>query len=155
MAAAEVDFSYLTAQAGVPEPDLNTALTAPTAELVRSVLETVVTKLRDLEQEKFQVDIELEGAIRSSESRCEQFKETADKALKEVEELRQKLQSEGEARLIIATMFLRGPRLPNVHQYRNCPPVTRERTPDPQVLRHSIAFRNRDASGAHCLLGNV
>lgn len=95
MAAAEVDLSYLTTQAGVPEPDLNAVVTAPTPELVRSVLEAVLAKLRDLEQEKFQVDIELESAIRSSESRCEQFKETAEKALKDVEELRQKLQSEG------------------------------------------------------------
>lgn len=95
MAAAEVDLGYLSANAGIPELDLNTVVTAPTPELVTSILQAVLTKLRDLEQEKFQLEIELEGAIRGSESRCEQFKATSEKALKEVEELRQKLQSEG------------------------------------------------------------
>lgn len=95
MAAAEVDLSYLSTHAGVPEPDLNTAVTAPTADLVKSVLGAILAKLRDLEQDKFQLGVELEGAIRGAESRCEQFKATADNALKEVEELRQKLQNEG------------------------------------------------------------
>ncbi|KAK4643541.1 Protein mlp1 [Podospora bellae-mahoneyi] len=98
MAAAEVDLGYLTANAGIPELDLNTVVTAPTPELVTSILQAVLTKLRDLEQEKFQLEIELEGAIRGSESRCEQFKATSEKALKEVEELRQKLQSEESSR---------------------------------------------------------
>ncbi|KAK4190830.1 nucleo protein TPR [Podospora australis] len=98
MAAAEVDLSYLSTQAGVPELDLSSAVTSPTAELVKSVLEAIVIKFRDLEQEKVQLEIELEGAIRGSESRCEQFKATADKALKEVEEIRQKLQSEESTR---------------------------------------------------------
>ncbi|KAL2136442.1 hypothetical protein VTI74DRAFT_3675 [Chaetomium olivicolor] len=98
MAAAEVDLSYLSTHAGVPQPDLETAVTAPTVELVASVLGAIVRKLRDLEQDKFQLGVELEGAIRGAESRCEQFKATSDKALKEVEELRQKLQNEETAR---------------------------------------------------------
>ncbi|KAK4237252.1 nucleo protein TPR [Achaetomium macrosporum] len=98
MAAVEVDLGYLSAHAGVPEVALNTVITAPTVDLVTSVLAAIVTKLRDLEQEKFQLGVELEGAFRGAESRCEQFKATADNALKEVEELRQKLQSEETAR---------------------------------------------------------
>ncbi|KAK4200814.1 putative nucleo protein TPR [Triangularia verruculosa] len=105
MAAAEVDLGYLATNAGIPELDLNTAVTAPTAELVTSVLQAVLAKLRDLEQEKFQLNIELEGAIRGSESRCEQFKATADKALKDVEELRQKLQNEESTRRAIENEF--------------------------------------------------
>lgn len=96
MAAAEVDLSYLSSHAGVLEPDLEAVVTAPTPDLVKSILGAILAKLRDLEQEKFQLEIELEGAIRGSESRCEQFKATADKALKEVDEVRQKLQNEGE-----------------------------------------------------------
>ncbi|KAK3945526.1 nucleo protein TPR [Diplogelasinospora grovesii] len=99
MAAAEVDLSYLSTHVGVPEADLHTAVSAPTAELVRTILEAVIAKVRDLEQDKFQLEIELEGAIRSSESRCEQFKATADKSLKDLEEIRQKLQDEGKHRL--------------------------------------------------------
>ncbi|KAL0469820.1 hypothetical protein QR685DRAFT_301973 [Neurospora intermedia] len=94
MAAAEVDVAYLSTQVGVPEPDLNTALTEPTPDLVKTIFQAVIAKIRALEEDKFQLGIELEGAIRSSESRCEQFKATTDKALKEVDELRQKLQDE-------------------------------------------------------------
>ncbi|KAK3998370.1 nucleo protein TPR [Cladorrhinum sp. PSN332] len=98
MAAAEVDLAYLSTHAGVPEPDLDNVVAAPTPDLVRAVLGAVLAKFRDLEQEKFQLEIELEGAIRGSESRCEQFKATADKALKEVEDVRQKLQNEESTR---------------------------------------------------------
>lgn len=96
MAAAEVDVGYLSTQVGVPDTDLSTALTAPTPDLVKVIFDAIITKIRALEEDKFQLGIELEGAIRSSESRCEQFKATTDKALKEVDELRQKLQDEGE-----------------------------------------------------------
>lgn len=97
MAAAEVDLAYLSTHVGVPEIEINSAVTAPTPDAVRAIFGAVIAKLRDLEQDKFQLGIELEGAIRSSESRCEQFKATTDKALKEVEELRQKLQDEGKS----------------------------------------------------------
>jgi hypothetical protein len=141
MAAAEVDLGYLSAHAGVPETDLNTVVTAPTVDIVTSVLAAIVTKLRDLEQEKFQLGVELEGAFRGAESRCEQFKATADKALKEVEELRQKLQSEGKApafslfrRLNWSSNFL--------ILSRNCPPFSRKRAPNSQILKDDIGFRD-------------
>ena len=95
MAAAEVDVAYLAASVDLPELDLHTAVTAPTPDLVSGILAAIVAKLRDLEQAKFQLEIELEGAVRSSESRCDQFKTTTEKALKEVDELRRKLQDEG------------------------------------------------------------
>lgn len=98
MAAADVDLVYLSAQAGVAEQDLDAALTVPTGELVEKIFDAIITKFREFEQDKFQLGIELEGATRSAESRCEQFKATTDKALKEVEELRQKLQTEGAIR---------------------------------------------------------
>ncbi|CCC06617.1 hypothetical protein SMACR_00642 [Sordaria macrospora] len=93
MAAAEVDVAYLSTQVGVPDSDLNTALTAPTPDLVKIIFAAIITKIRALEEDKFQLGIELEGAIRSSESRCEQFKATTDKALKEVDELQTKRRS--------------------------------------------------------------
>jgi len=98
MAAAEVDLGYLVANVGIPEVDISTAITSPTHDIVKTILGAIVVKLRDLEQDKFQLEVELEGAIRSSESRCEHFKTTTDKALKDVEELRQKLQDEGKDR---------------------------------------------------------
>lgn len=101
MAAAEVavDYAYLSTHLGVPETTLSTVATQPTADLVAAVLQAVFNKAQEydaLYAEKLQVDIELENAVRSSEARCQTFKATADKALKDVEELRKKLQSEGE-----------------------------------------------------------
>lgn len=93
-----MDLSYLSTHVGVPELEIQTAATAPTPDVVKTILEAVISRLRDLEQEKFQLGIELEGAIRSSESRSEQFKATTDKALKDVEEARQKLQHEETTR---------------------------------------------------------
>ena len=99
MAAAEVDLSFLWTQAGVSEDHVQSAITAPTPEVVKAVLSAVVEQLRDLEQTKFHLEIQLEGAIRGAESRCEQFKATTDKALKDVEEVRQRLQDEGKSTL--------------------------------------------------------
>jgi hypothetical protein len=99
MAAADVDLSFLWTQAGVPEDHVQSAIAAPTPDVVKAVLSAVVNRLRDLEQNKFQLEIELEAAIRGAESRCEQFKASTDKALKDVEEVRQKLQDEGTSTL--------------------------------------------------------
>jgi nucleoprotein TPR len=98
MAAADLDVGYVSAHLGLPEQTISTVVSEPTAELVRTLLDAVIAKAREfdtLEAEKLQLGIELEGAVRSSEARCEQFKETADKALKEVEDIRQKLRDEG------------------------------------------------------------
>lgn len=99
MAAADVDLGQLSTHLGVPEPALSSLTTEPTVDLVHAVLQAVAAKAREFEviySEKLQVDIELENAIRSSEARCEQFKTTTDKSLKEVEEVRQKLRNEGK-----------------------------------------------------------
>lgn len=99
MAAAAVDLGYLSTHLGVPETTLSTVTTNPSVDLVNSVLEAVIAKAREydtLYSEKLQVDIELENAVRSTEARCQSFKATADKALKDVEEIRQKLQDEGK-----------------------------------------------------------
>lgn len=100
MAAAQVavDFGYLSTHLGVAENTLETAAAQPTADLVTAVLQAVAAKAREFDNlyaEKLQVDIELENAVRSAESRCQTFKATADKALKDAEEIRTRLQQEG------------------------------------------------------------
>lgn len=99
MAAADVDVGYLSTHLGVPEDTLTTVTTDPTADLVKAVLQAVAAKAQEFEQlyaEKINVDIELEAAVHSNEARTQQFKATADKALKDVEELRQKLSEQGK-----------------------------------------------------------
>lgn len=102
MAAAEVavDYAYLSTHLGVPETTLTTVASEPTPDLVTAVLQAVLAKAHEFDAlytEKLQIDIELENAVRSSEARCQTFKATADKALKEVEEVRTKLRNEGES----------------------------------------------------------
>jgi nucleoprotein TPR len=99
MASADVEVGFLAAHLGLPELTLTTAVSDPTTELVRSILQAVTVRaheFNDLSSERLTQGIELENVIRSSEARTQSFKSTAEQALKDVEELRQKLKSEGE-----------------------------------------------------------
>jgi nucleoprotein TPR len=98
MATAVLDTEYLSAYLSVPQQTLTTVIDAPTAELVRSVLDAVQAKAREhdeLAADKLRVDIELENAVRSAETRVEGLRSTIDKSQKTVEELRTKLKEEG------------------------------------------------------------
>lgn len=102
--ATSVDTAYLAAYLEVPQPNLSSLLDAPTTELVTSLLSAISTKAREHEElraDKMRADIELENAVRSSETRIQGLKATVDNALKEVEELRQKLTTEGDFSIII------------------------------------------------------
>ncbi len=98
MATEIFDSGYLSAHLGVPRAILDTLIDAPTAELVRGLLQAVAVKAHEYEElqaEKLRLEVELENAVRSSESRCQGLKATVDKALQDVNELREKLSSEG------------------------------------------------------------
>ncbi|KAF4974407.1 hypothetical protein FZEAL_8681 [Fusarium zealandicum] len=97
MAAAVVDTGYIAGHLGLDEPAITALTTEPTIDLVTSLLQAVAAKAHEFDtlySEKLQTDIELENAVRSSESRSQSFKATADKALKDVEEARQQLKNE-------------------------------------------------------------
>lgn len=98
MAVAVLDIDYLSQYLSVPQQTLSSVIDAPTAELVRSVLEAVTAKAREhdeLSADKYRVDVELENAVRSSETRIEGLRSSVEKAQKTVEEVRIKLQEEG------------------------------------------------------------
>lgn len=98
MATAVVDTGYLSAYLNLPQPTLQNLIDAPTAELVKSVLEAITAKAHEHEEvnsDKIRLEIELENAVRSSESRSQGLKGNVEKALKDVNELRGKLNSEG------------------------------------------------------------
>lgn len=99
MAAAAVDFGYLAGHLGLDQPVLTTLTTAPTVDLVAILLQAVTSKAHEFDAlyaDKLQTDIELENAVRSSESRSQASKSTAEQALKDVEQARQKVQEEGK-----------------------------------------------------------
>lgn len=96
--AAAVDIHYLSGYLNVPQQTLTTVIDSPTAELVQSVLAAVAAKAREHDEviaDKLRVDIELENAVRSSETRIEGLRASVEKAQKTVEEVRTKLNEEG------------------------------------------------------------
>lgn len=98
MAAADVDTGYIAGHLGLEQPVLTGLTTQPTIDLVSTLLQAVAAKAHefdDLYAAKLQTDIELENAVRSSESLSQASKATAEKALKDLEEARQKLREEG------------------------------------------------------------
>ncbi|KAK5996455.1 Protein MLP1-like protein [Cladobotryum mycophilum] len=94
---ADVDVGYISGHLGLDQPVLISLATEPTADLVSTLLQAVAAKAQEFEAlyaDKLQIDIELENAVRSSETKSQTFKATADKALKDVEEARQRLKEE-------------------------------------------------------------
>jgi nucleoprotein TPR len=98
MASADVDVGYLAAHLGLPEQHLSTVTTDPTAELVWAVLAAVAAKAHEhdaLYSQKLQLEVEFETSVRGAEAQRDASNETAKKAQKDVEEIRQKLKQEG------------------------------------------------------------
>ncbi|KAI1420002.1 hypothetical protein F5Y12DRAFT_166342 [Xylaria sp. FL1777] len=122
MAAVGVDVGYLATHLGVPETNISSVVSDPTNDLVNAVLAAVVAKAHEFDtlfSQKLQLEVELETSVRGAEAQRDASNETAKKALKDVEELRQKLNQEDTAT---------GPR---------------ERTTVAQVLQLDVAIRHR------------
>jgi nucleoprotein TPR len=99
MAAAVLDVDYLSAYLSLPQQTLNSVLDSPTTDLVQSVLEAIAAKAREhkeLAADKLRADIELENAVRSSETRIEGLRASLEKSQKTVEDVRTKLKEEGK-----------------------------------------------------------
>lgn len=99
MAAAAVDVGYLAGHLSIDQPVLTTLTTEPTVDLVAILLQAVANKAHEFDAlyaDKLQTDIELENAVRSAESRSQASKSTAEQALKDVEQARQRVQEEGK-----------------------------------------------------------
>jgi len=99
MSAAVLDVDYLSAYLSLPQQTLTSVLDAPTTALVQSLLEAITAKAREhheLAADKLRADIELENAVRSSETRIEGLRASLEKSQKTVEEVRTKLKEEGK-----------------------------------------------------------
>jgi nucleoprotein TPR len=98
MANQAVDITYLSAAFSFPKESFQSLLDAPTKELVHSLLKQLTRSAKEHEitqAEKLKSDIQLESAIRNGESRSRQLKASAEKGLKDVQELREKLNESG------------------------------------------------------------
>lgn len=93
-----IDIGYLAGYAQLPQDHMQTLVNAPTPDLVTAFLASITAKAQDhdrLQSENLRLSVELENAVRGSEARARALKGNADKALEEVESLRQKLNEEG------------------------------------------------------------
>lgn len=98
MATAELDLPRLSSFCALPQKSLNSLLDAPTSDLVRSLLESLVPRIREydeLKADKLKLAVELENAVRGGESKSRVLKNSVDKGLREASDLRQKLQDSG------------------------------------------------------------
>ncbi|KAI5302939.1 hypothetical protein KEM56_000199, partial [Ascosphaera pollenicola] len=97
--AAAVDIPFLSSHYSVPDTTLTTLTQNPTIELVNELLTSITAKAREdgnLKSDKLRLEVELETAIRTSDSKVKVLKNNAQKHLAEVSNLRNKLQEAGK-----------------------------------------------------------
>lgn len=100
MADTAIELPYLASHYAIPEATLSTLTQAPTADLVNQLLESITKKAHafdELKSDKLRLEVELENAVRSNESKIKVLKGTVEKAHSEIEDLRKKLQESGTA----------------------------------------------------------
>ena len=99
MAVAQLDVAQLSSFCSLPQQSIDTLLDAPTTSLVTSLLKNISVKAdeySDIVSDKLKLSVELENAVRGSETKSRVLKGSVDKGLKEATDLRQKLQAEGK-----------------------------------------------------------
>jgi nucleoprotein TPR len=98
MAETAIELPYLASHYAIPEATLSTLTQAPTADLVNQLLESITKKAHafdELKSDKLRLEVELENAVRSNESKIKVLKVTVEKGHSEIEDLRKKLHESG------------------------------------------------------------
>ncbi|RAH47168.1 putative filament-forming protein (Tpr/p270) [Aspergillus brunneoviolaceus CBS 621.78] len=99
MATATIELPFISAHYSIAESTLSTLTQAPTVELVNQLLEAISKKAREhdeLKADKTRLEVELDNAVRSSESKVKVLKSSIEKGHAEVEETRKKLHESGQ-----------------------------------------------------------
>ncbi|KKK19554.1 nuclear pore complex protein [Aspergillus ochraceoroseus] len=94
MAAATIELPFLSSHYSIAESTLSTLTQTPTVELVNQLLEAITKKAREVDElksDKLRLEVELENAVRSSDSKIKVLKSSVEKGHAEVEETRKKL----------------------------------------------------------------
>lgn len=100
-----VDTALIASSFAIEETKIQTALDAPTAELVRELLAIFTTKAEEFDTakaEKLRADVELENTVRSHEAKGRAVKSSLTKSQKEVEELRKNVNALGMGVLFVS-----------------------------------------------------
>lgn len=99
MATASIEIPFLASHYGITEDTLTTISQAPTVALVNQLLESITVKAREsdeLKSDKLRLEVELENAVRASESKIKVLKNSVEKGLNETATLRTRLQESGQ-----------------------------------------------------------
>ncbi|KAJ5190276.1 nuclear pore complex protein An-Mlp1 [Penicillium cinerascens] len=106
MADAAIELPYLASHYSIPEATLRTLTQTPTADLVNQLLESITKKAHafdELKSDKLRLEVELENAVRSNESKIKVLKGTVEKGHSEIEDLRKKLHESENTRSALET----------------------------------------------------
>jgi len=109
MAEAVIELPYLASHYSIPEATLSTLTQAPTADLVNQLLQSITIKAHtfdELKSDKLRLEVELENAVRSNESKIKVLKGTVEKAHLEIEDLRKKLHESGNTQFFLLVIRL-------------------------------------------------
>lgn len=109
MADTAVQLPYLSVHYEIPESTLSSLTQAPTVDLVNQLLVSITKKAHafdELKSDKLRLEVELENAVRSNESKVKVLKNTIEKGHTEVQELRKSLQESGNHCLASILSFL-------------------------------------------------
>uniref|UniRef100_A0A093V3K5 Nucleoprotein TPR n=1 Tax=Talaromyces marneffei PM1 TaxID=1077442 RepID=A0A093V3K5_TALMA len=101
MATASIEIPFLASHYGITEDTLTTISQAPTVALVNQLLESITVKAREsdeLKSDKLRLEVELENAVRASESKIKVLKNSVEKGLNETATLRTRLQESENGR---------------------------------------------------------
>ncbi|KAL8710411.1 MAG: hypothetical protein Q9220_005012 [cf. Caloplaca sp. 1 TL-2023] len=108
MATGELDIPRLSTFCGVPQTSISSLLDAPTANLIRNLLESLSPRIREYDEakaEKLKANIELENAVRGGEFKSRVLKNSVDKGSRENAELKHKLQEAETSRAAAESEF--------------------------------------------------
>ena len=104
METIQLDIPHLSSYFSIPENSFNSLLSTPTFELVQTLLVRASTRAHEHEEvqaERAKLEVQLESVVRTGDAKIRALKVSAEKCQKEVEELRQRLQAEGETLLCL------------------------------------------------------
>jgi nucleoprotein TPR len=96
--ATAIDTAFLASTYVLPEATFINLINAPSQDLVLVLLQQLVVAASEFEaakSEKLRTDVQLETAVRGTESRVKQIKDSFDKSLKELESLKRQLNDSG------------------------------------------------------------
>lgn len=139
MAAATIELPFLSSHYAIAESTLSTLTEAPTVELVNQLLEAITKKAREfdeLKSDKLRLEVELENAVRSSDTKIKVLKSSVEKGHAEVEETRKKLHESGN---ITATTLFKS----MLTRSRKYTVFARVRNRDAEVIVHVQRIRSQ------------